>query len=88
MPIIERKLSELKPVKQTQPRQRIDLDVVADYADALRNGVRLPPIDTFGDIVGDGFHRYLAHQSGRAQDDPHRPPPRRPPRGHPVLLWG
>ena len=63
MPIIERKLSELKPVKQTQPRQRIDLDVVADYADALRNGVRLPPIDTFGDIVGDGFHRYLAHQS-------------------------
>ena len=36
--------------------------MVGEYADVLRNGVKLPPIVTFGDIVGDGFHRHVAHQ--------------------------
>ena len=63
MPITERKLSELRLIEEAQPRMRIDLEVVADYADLLKAGKDLPPIIVFGDVVADGFHRYLAHQS-------------------------
>lgn len=42
-------------------------DVVADYAEAMRDGVAFPPIDVFstGDgifYLGDGFHRWDARQ--------------------------
>jgi hypothetical protein len=43
-------------------------DVVADYAEAMRDGVAFPPIDVFGNEDGavylaNGFHRLLAYQS-------------------------
>jgi hypothetical protein len=43
-------------------------DVVADYAEAIRDGVAFPPIDVFasGDgilYVANGFHRLIAQQS-------------------------
>jgi ParB-like nuclease domain len=43
-------------------------DIVADYAEAMRDGVAFPPIDVFRDEDGtfylaDGFHRKLAQQS-------------------------
>lgn len=55
----------------TQPRERIDMDAVNDYAEAIKAGVELPPIVVFNDgaeqWLADGFHRYHAHQKvGRA----------------------
>jgi hypothetical protein len=43
-------------------------EIVADYAEAMRDGVAFPPIDVFRDEDGafhlaNGFHRKLAHQS-------------------------
>jgi hypothetical protein len=43
-------------------------DVVADYAEAMRNGVAFPPIDVFATedgihYVANGFHRLIAQQS-------------------------
>jgi hypothetical protein len=43
-------------------------DVVDEYAEAMRNGVALPPIVVFGNAdgpfyLGDGFHRLDAHRS-------------------------
>ena len=54
----------------TQPRERIDMDAVGDYADAIKAGTELPPIVVFNDgaehWLADGFHRYHAHkQAGR-----------------------
>jgi len=42
-------------------------DVIDEYAEAMRNGVKFPPIDVFGYDdgpfdLGDGFHRVKAHQ--------------------------
>jgi hypothetical protein len=63
MAVSERKLSELKLIEQAQPRQRMDLDVVAEYAEVIRGGRDLPPIVVFGAYVGDGFHRKMAYES-------------------------
>jgi hypothetical protein len=43
-------------------------DIVADYAEAMRDGAAFPPIDVFRDEdgafhLGDGFHRLAAQQS-------------------------
>lgn len=48
----------------TQPRQKINYDVVKDYAELMRDGVKFPPITVFYDgaeyWLADGFHRYHA----------------------------
>lgn len=48
----------------TQSRDKIDENVVADYADAMLAGADFPPLEVFHDGVsywlGDGFHRYFA----------------------------
>jgi len=48
----------------TQSRDKIDQNVVADYADAMLAGAQFPPLEVFHDGVsywlGDGFHRYFA----------------------------
>lgn len=48
----------------TQSRDKIDENVVADYADAMLAGVQFPPLEVFHDGVSywlaDGFHRYFA----------------------------
>lgn len=54
----------------TQSRTSINPVVVEEYADALRNGARLPPITVFDDEdqvwLADGFHRLGAHRAALA----------------------
>lgn len=50
----------------TQPRERINLDVVAEYAEAIKAGDELPPVVVFHDgaenWLADGFHRWHGHK--------------------------
>jgi ParB-like chromosome segregation protein Spo0J len=50
----------------TQPRVAIHEETVAEYAEALREGIKFPPVIAFHDGVlywlADGFHRYHAHR--------------------------
>lgn len=50
----------------TQPRERINMEVVQEYAEAIRSGVELPPVVVFFDgaerWLADGFHRWHAHK--------------------------
>jgi uncharacterized ParB-like nuclease family protein len=60
------------PLKQiridggTQPRVEINEEVVAEYAEQLREDVAFPPVTVFFDgaawWLADGFHRYHAHR--------------------------
>jgi ParB-like chromosome segregation protein Spo0J len=56
---------------ETQPRNAIDNQVVADYADAIKPGAAFPHVVVFYDGVhywlADGFHRWHAHR--RAERD-------------------
>ena len=63
------KTLELKQIRidgGTQPRVEMDQDVLAEYAELLRNGTTFPPVTVFFDGVAywlaDGFHRYHAHR--------------------------
>ena len=56
----------------TQVRATTDDGVVDDYAEALANGARFPPIivvrTNMGDILADGFHRAAAYRKlGRTE---------------------
>jgi regulator of replication initiation timing/uncharacterized ParB-like nuclease family protein len=58
----------------TQPRERIDMEIVGDYAEAVKVGIEFPPIVVFQDgaeyWLADGFHRWHAHkQAGKASID-------------------
>jgi hypothetical protein len=50
----------------TQIREAIDQAVVADYAEAMTDGARFPPVVLFHDgnqhYLADGFHRFMAAQ--------------------------
>jgi ParB-like chromosome segregation protein Spo0J len=55
-----------------QPRAKIDRPTVARYAEMLRDGVALPPVELVTDgqsiWLADGFHRVFAHEdAGLAQ---------------------
>lgn len=55
----------------TQSRVEINMEAVADYAEALKVGIEFPPIVVFHDgadyWLADGFHRYHSHkQAGKA----------------------
>lgn len=55
----------------TQARVEIDMDVVADYAEAVKAGIDFPLITVYHDgadyWLADGFHRFHAHkQAGKA----------------------
>lgn len=54
----------------TQSRDKIDENVVADYADAMLAGAEFPPLDVFHDGVSywlaDGFHRYFAAKRAKS----------------------
>jgi uncharacterized ParB-like nuclease family protein len=49
----------------TQPREHIDMEVVGDYAEAIKVGIEFPPVVVFHDgaeyWLADGFHRWHAH---------------------------
>ncbi len=53
----------------TQPRVAIDEATVVEYAEALHEGVSLPPVTVFHDgaawWLADGFHRYHAHRRAK-----------------------
>ncbi len=58
----------------TQSRTKIDLGVVSDYAEAMREGATFPPIVVFFDgtdyWLADGFHRYRAYSDAQIYDVP------------------
>jgi len=59
-------LSRLRIDGGTQPRVAISESAVEEYADFMRTGTVLPPVDVFFDgteyWLADGFHRYHAAQ--------------------------
>lgn len=65
-------LDEISIDGGTQQRERIDVDVVSDYAEAMINGEKFPPITLFYDGIthwpGDGFHRYHASRKAEMLD--------------------
>lgn len=62
-------LNRIKLDGGTQTRVALNESVVAEYADALRDGAKLPSIVVFFDgsdhWLADGFHRYHAHAAAR-----------------------
>jgi hypothetical protein len=58
------KITQLKIELQTQSRVAINQDAVAEYADAMMDGERFPPVTAFYDgkeyYLADGYHRYFA----------------------------
>lgn len=60
-------LDEIRIDGGTQMREQINEDVVAEYAEKLREEVSFPNVQIFFDGVtnwlADGFHRYFAHQA-------------------------
>jgi hypothetical protein len=65
------KLSLITIDAGTQARQKINQDVVNEYAQLMADGAVFPPIIVFGEknILADGWHRYFAHRAGRHQRD-------------------
>lgn len=64
------KIGKIRIDGNTQPRTKIDTDVVSDYATAFEMNEPLPPVDVFHDgkdyWLADGFHRFHgASKSGR-----------------------
>jgi len=61
------KLSDIAIDGGTQQRVKIDLDVVAEYAEAMQCGAKFPSITVFFDgaqyWLVDGFHRFHAHRT-------------------------
>ena len=61
----ELKLTDVRIDGGTQPRAKIDLDVVAEYAERLDAGDVFPPVEVVFDgkdyWLWDGFHRYHGH---------------------------
>ena len=59
-------LNKITITEGTQSRVVINQQVVAEYAEALTNGVELPPIVLFFDgtsyYIADGWHRFHAHR--------------------------
>lgn len=67
-------IAQIRRDGNTQPRQGMDEDAVNDYANALRNSERLPPVDVMFDgsvhWLFDGFHRTEAHLRAGLADIP------------------
>lgn len=59
------KLSLITIDAGTQARDKINQDVVMDYAQLLSEGAVFPPIVVFGEtnILADGWHRFFAHRA-------------------------
>lgn len=57
-------ISRIKTDGGTQPRVSLNQETVAEYRDAYKSGVRLPPVTLFFDgadyWLADGFHRFFA----------------------------
>lgn len=57
-------ISDIRTDGGTQPRAEISDEIVAEYAEAMRQGAEFPPVAVFHDgsdyWLGDGFHRVRA----------------------------
>lgn len=57
-------VSEIRTDGGTQPRARLNLEVVDEYAEAMLEGADFPPVTVFYDgeshYLADGYHRYEA----------------------------
>lgn len=57
-------ISKIRTDGGTQPRARIDDQIVSDYANAMKDGDQFPPVEVFFDgsnyWLADGFHRLAA----------------------------
>ncbi|TKT80012.1 ParB/RepB/Spo0J family partition protein [Aquamicrobium sp. LC103] len=63
-------LSEIKLDQSAQPRESLNNDRIAEYAEAMKAGDQFPPLTVFHDSdtywLADGFHRhYAAQHAGR-----------------------
>jgi hypothetical protein len=60
-------ISSIKQDAATQPRVKMDMSIVEEYAEEMKNKVRFPALDVFKVdeeyILVDGYHRVLAAQS-------------------------
>ena len=61
------KISLIKLDEGIQPRQQLNQEVVAEYAEAMKQGATFPPVVVFFDgskyWLADGFHRIAAKQA-------------------------
>jgi hypothetical protein len=66
------KITKLKIELQTQSRVAINQDAVAEYADAMMDGEKFPPVTAFYDgkeyYLADGYHRYFAAKKAGLED--------------------
>ncbi len=66
------KITQLKIELQTQSRVAINQDTVAEYADAMMDGEKFPPVTAFYDgkyyYLADGYHRYFAAKKAGLDD--------------------
>lgn len=66
------KLADIRIDGGTQTRAEISPQVVSDYAEAVLEGAKFPPVDVFFDGVShwlaDGFHRFHAHKRAKLKD--------------------
>ena len=61
------RLDEIRLDGGTQSRARMSEDTIREYADALKEGAKFPPVVVFNDgkqyWLADGFNRYYAHKA-------------------------
>jgi len=66
------KLDDIRIDGGTQTRAEINQETVNDYADAVLDGAKFPPVEIFFDGVdnwlADGFHRYHGHRKAEVKD--------------------
>jgi ParB-like chromosome segregation protein Spo0J len=66
MKMIEVPLDEIQLDERAQPRCELNPSIVDEYAEPLKAGATLAPIDVFkgpeGIILADGYHRFRAAQ--------------------------
>jgi hypothetical protein len=63
-------LSEICEDAEVQPRKSVDPGTVDHYAELLRDGVRLPPVDVFGAeyLLASGYQRLAAHRKAELKE--------------------
>lgn len=66
------KIVDISNDDSTQQREKINPDVVAEYAEAMRCGAKFPPVTVFHDgaqyWLADGFHRFNASRDAEMLD--------------------
>jgi hypothetical protein len=65
-------ISQIYRLPDTQPRIKIDLMIVDEYAEAMKTGAQFPPLDIFKIdrryIVVDGYHRHRAAEQAKVKE--------------------